>query len=79
MGKAENEYGEPMHVDVDFGSLSDVASYDAISNSISVDQTGLHKNATGYNLIKINASYSTTNEEIIQFNSRIYFIIVKPE
>ena len=78
LGDPVNVYGEQMTVKVDFGNLSDAVSFNESSNSILINQSELKLNDTGYQRLKIEASYIDTNDQIITFGKTIYLRIVRP-
>lgn len=77
-GDPINVYGEKMSVQVDFGNLSDAVSFNESSNSILVDQSELKLNDTGYQRLKIEASYNDTDDQIVTFEKTIYLRIIRP-
>ena len=75
IGTPVNVYEEPMQVEVDFGLLSNAAFYDKETNSISLHQSRLLPNETGYFHVVIKASYLEPNAEVISFEKKIYIYI----
>ena len=78
LGDPVNVYGEQMTVKVDFGNLSNAVSFNESSNMILVDQSELKFSDTGYQRLKIEASYIDTDDQIITFKKTIYLRIVRP-
>jgi len=69
-----------MLVSVDLGRLGNGTAFDRETNSIEVDQTWLLRNDSGYNHIKVNASYvEPANGQLVSFAKTIYLVVIDPE